>query len=169
MKLNKEEIKHVEEFKKSWEGSPYPPIFVTADTLVTCGGNILVIRRGGILGKGLLALPGGFIEQGESILDGAIRELREETQFIIEQAHLVRAFDKTAVFDEPCRDPRGRCITHVCHFVFSDLYFPMIETVVGSDDASEALWITRDRFYNTFSENDFFLDHYRIIRHFLEK
>ncbi|MEM7675513.1 MAG: NUDIX domain-containing protein [Myxococcota bacterium] len=42
--------------------------------------GVLVIRRGEKPKKGQLALPGGFIEVGESWQEAAVRELREETR-----------------------------------------------------------------------------------------
>ncbi len=42
--------------------------------------GVLVIRRGERPKKGQLALPGGFIEVGESWQEAAVRELREETR-----------------------------------------------------------------------------------------
>ena len=169
MKLNKEEKEHVEEFKKSWEGSPYPPIFVTADALVTCGDKILVIRRGGVLGKGKLAMPGGFVEHNEELIDAAVRELSEETQlnFLDTWSSLDLSACEKVVVDEVGRDPRGRFITHVFHFKIPKLLFNRIKTVAGSDDAMEALWITKEDFFNK-CKDDFFLDHYRVIKHFLE-
>jgi len=163
MKLNKEEKKHVEEFKKSWEGSPYPPIFVTADALVTCGDKILVIRRGGVLGKGKLAMPGGFVEQEESIIECMFRELGEETQidFLKIELSIDRFLHKKEVIDNPNRDPRGRFITHIYHLTVDEVY-----PVKGSDDAMEAFWITKEDFFNR-RKDDFFLDHYKIIKHFL--
>jgi len=172
MKLNKEEKEHVEEFKKSWEGSPYPPIFVTADALVTCGDKILVIRRGGVLGKGKLAMPGGFVEHNEELIDAAVRELSEETQlnFLDTWSSLDLSACEKVVVDEVGRDPRGRFITHVFHFTVNELnIFELEKTVVGSDDAMEAFWITKKDFLNQYTKDDFFLDHYKIIDYFLSE
>ena len=61
-KLREEWAELVEEQAK-WATAPYPPVFVTVDAVVRIAQQVLLIRRGHSPGKGLLALPGGFIEQ----------------------------------------------------------------------------------------------------------
>ena len=53
---------------------------MTVDAVVVQSGHILLVKRGDMPGKGLWALPGGFLNQEETMLDGAIRELKEETK-----------------------------------------------------------------------------------------
>ncbi|MEL7368135.1 MAG: NUDIX domain-containing protein [Myxococcota bacterium] len=61
--------------------NPLPVVVV----LVPVGDDgVLVIRRGERPKKGQLALPGGFIEIGESWQEAAVRELREETRVRVE-------------------------------------------------------------------------------------
>src|SRR5690606_36446737 len=43
--------------RQEWAQSPYPPVFVTVDLVVTWQQNVLLIRRGREPGKGLSALP----------------------------------------------------------------------------------------------------------------
>lgn len=50
--------------------------------------HLLVIRRGIEPGKGLLALPGGYMEMGETWQEAGARELREETGIIVNPATL---------------------------------------------------------------------------------
>jgi len=54
-----------------------------AVVLVPVGDGLLVVRRGINPGKGGLALPGGFINYGESWQQAAARELQEETGVIL--------------------------------------------------------------------------------------
>ncbi len=54
--------------------------------------GLLVIRRGIEPHRGGLALPGGFIDVGESWQEAAVRELREETGVVVEP-DAVRLFD----------------------------------------------------------------------------
>ena len=55
------------DYKAQFSMLPYPPVFVTGDAVVTCAGHLLVVERGGMPGKGLWALPGGFINQKETV------------------------------------------------------------------------------------------------------
>lgn len=56
------------------------------------GGGLLVVRRGIPPARGTLALPGGFIEVGETWQQAAVRELREEVGLTADPG-TVRLFD----------------------------------------------------------------------------
>ncbi|NCV82699.1 MAG: NUDIX domain-containing protein, partial [Actinobacteria bacterium] len=75
------EREFIASYKKQYESLPYPPIFVTADAVVIQSGHVLMIKRRSEPGRGLWALPGGFVNANtdKSVEDAAIRELREET------------------------------------------------------------------------------------------
>jgi bifunctional NMN adenylyltransferase/nudix hydrolase len=70
----------IEKYKESWKAAPFPPTFVTVDAVVVQSGHVLLVKRKAMPGAGLWALPGGFLNQEETLLDGAIRELKEETK-----------------------------------------------------------------------------------------
>ena len=57
--------------------------------------GLLAVRRGINPGRGQLALPGGFIDFGETWQEGCVRELREETGVVI-PVEAVRLFDVTS-------------------------------------------------------------------------
>src|SRR5690349_9971809 len=65
--------------------------------------SLLMIRRGGDPFRGMLALPGGFVDVGETVEQAAVRELREETGVAVDAADLRLA----GVYSQPGRDPRG--------------------------------------------------------------
>jgi bifunctional NMN adenylyltransferase/nudix hydrolase len=73
------ELEHVKAYKKAWEAAPYPVKHMTVDAVVEQSGHILVVKRRAEPGKGLWALPGGHLEEFETLKAGVIRELREET------------------------------------------------------------------------------------------
>jgi len=62
-----EEFACINQYIESWSVAPYPPTFVTVDAVVIQDDHILLIRRERCPGKGLWALPGGFLDQDETI------------------------------------------------------------------------------------------------------
>lgn len=156
-----EEYNFIKEYKKSWNQAPYPPIFVTVDAIVIHSNKILLIKRKSHPGKGLWALPGGFIEQDENLFDACIRELKEETKLSVDLSILKNSLIITKVFDEPNRSVRGRTITHAFYIKLPDNdIFP---TICAHDDAEEAIW----RELNEISSVDMAEDHYFIIQNIL--
>jgi bifunctional NMN adenylyltransferase/nudix hydrolase len=146
-------------------GLPYAPIFVTTDAVVICNGHILLVRRGHNPGRGLLALPGGFLQPDLPLRDNAVKELREETKIRIDARQLTNAISASYTFDYPQRSLRGRTITHA--FLFNldiDGELPTISRK-GGDDAVGAQWIPISSLPDF--ENQFFEDHYEIIKHFV--
>lgn len=110
----------------------YPRPAVTTDCVIFGYDGkelkVLLIERGIEPFKGCWAFPGGFLNMDEDALDGARRELKEETGLenaFIEQFH---------TFSAPGRDPRGRVIT-IAHYALVK-----IQEVEGGDDAAQARW-----------------------------
>ena len=105
----------------------------TVDVIIEQNSRILMIRRKNDPYKGCLALPGGFVDEGEKIEDAAIREANEETSLNI---HLV---DILGVYSDPQRDPRG----HLISTAFVGIVPTDNVSVEASaqDDASEVEWI----------------------------
>jgi bifunctional NMN adenylyltransferase/nudix hydrolase len=163
-KVIKLEKEYVDNYKEKWRGAPFPPIFVTVDSLVLKSGHILLVRRGHNPGKGQLALPGGFVNPKEKLEDAALRELKEETEIKINLVELKKSITDTRVFDDPMRSARGRVISHA---FFIDLGVGALPKVKGSDDADEAFWLPLNDFYTM--EEEFFEDHFHMIRSLISK
>jgi bifunctional NMN adenylyltransferase/nudix hydrolase len=128
----------IKEYKKAWDAAPYPPTFVTVDACVVQSGHILLVQRGARPGKGLWALPGGFINQYEKVENAVIRELREETKIKVPAPVLKGNIVTSKVFDDPHRSSRGRTITHA--FLIHLPPDTSLPKVKGSDDAAYAKW-----------------------------
>jgi bifunctional NMN adenylyltransferase/nudix hydrolase len=157
-----DEWRHIIDYRKTWAVAPYPPTFVTADAVVVHSGHVLLIKRRSQPGKGLWALPGGFVNQDETLLAAAIRELREETRLKLPEPVLRGALKGQAVFDDPDRSMRGRTITHAFHFDFPTGPLPAVR---GSDDAARARWLPVAEVMGM--RGYLFEDHYFILERFL--
>src|SRR6187549_3761660 len=98
--------------------------FVTVDIIIECGeGIVLVRRRHPPHGW---ALPGGFVDPGESVAQAARREAKEETGLDVELTELL------GVYSDPKRDPRGL-------FTASTVFIGRAGgRPVGGDDAADA-------------------------------
>ena len=68
-------------------------------------GRVLLIQRANDPYEGSWALPGGFVDMGETVEDAAVREAKEETGLDVELLRLV------GVYSEPDRDPRGHNVS----------------------------------------------------------
>lgn len=154
------EHKHIKKYKKAWEAAPYAPTFVTTDAIVVQSGHVLLIKRKAAPGFNLMALPGGFLEQKEHIIDGMLRELREETKLKVPEAVLRGSIKHIQVFDDPNRSMRGRTITHAFLIVLPDGDLPHVK---GGSDASLAEFIA----ISDVAEDKCFEDHYHIIDHMI--
>lgn len=118
--------------------------------------DILLVKRRNDPYKGLLALPGGFMEPDDpSILDGALRELEEETSLVLSRKH----FLESAVWDNPRRDPRARIIG-VAHVFYCSA--DEAASVSAGDDAESADWYNLQDIVNLGASNLAF-DHWSII------
>lgn len=157
------ELEHIKKYKKQWEHSPYAPTFITVDAVVTQSGHLLVVERGAQPGQGLWALPGGFLNQNETMKEGAIRELYEETKIDVPKPVLNGSIVSHDLFDYPERSLRGRTITCAYHFKLSDR--EELPKIKGSDDAKKAFWITFSEFVQ--SRDKWFEDHFNICEFFL--
>ena len=113
----------------------HPRPAVTVDVVaISCGRDVLLVKRRADPFKGRWALPGGFIDIDETLADAAARELEEETGITGLQMRQLRAFDR------PDRDPRGRTIA----VAFLALLEDRPELRAG-DDAAEARWAPLDQ------------------------
>jgi 8-oxo-dGTP diphosphatase len=124
---------------------------VTADGIIIRGNEIALVRRGKEPFKGAHALPGGFLEYGETLEHCAVREVSEETGLKTEIVDLI------GVYSDPARDPRGHVVTAVFELR------PIGGTLKGGDDASAAEWIPLDKLPRLA------FDHGKIVEDFLEK
>ena len=115
--------------------------------------KVALIRRGIPPFRGQWAIPGGFVLQGESLEEAALREVREEAgveDVFLEQLH---------TFGDPFRDPRRRVITVA--------YFALVSRdrirLHASADAADVRWYPVDEIPSLA------FDHNRILRTGIER
>ena len=118
------------------EGRRYPerPI-VGVLAVVVRGDRVLVVRRANPPMPGRWGFPGGVLELGETVAQGAMRELAEETGVEAE------AGGPLTVIDTIDRDEEGRVRYHYT-LVAMIGHWQSGEGVAG-DDAEEVAWLTR--------------------------
>lgn len=155
-----EEYEYFEQEKKDFENYPYPETLKlsTADSVVICQGKVLLIKRKNTPGKDCWALPGGFVNRGETFADAAKRELSEETNIDIN----IRNLNSKGwhLFDDPKRCFGIDRVT-VAQLFELDGDFPAIS---AADDAQDAKWVELSHIKNI----KMFDDHADIIDHFLD-
>jgi 8-oxo-dGTP diphosphatase len=125
---------------------PRTPALTTDCVVVDARRRVLLIRRGHPPFKGKYALPGGFVEIGETVEDACRRELMEETGVKAGRLELI------GVYSDPGRDPRG----HVCSVAF--LTRVARAAPRAGDDAAAAEWV------EGWSKLELAFDHAKILR-----
>ena len=105
---------------------------LATDLVIRRGEDFLFVRRRSEPFKGLLALPGGFVEEDETVEHAALRELEEETAIRIAEDRL----RLIGVFSRVDRDPRQRVISIAYR---ADV--PPGTKARAGDDAAKSLWL----------------------------
>lgn len=121
---------------------------LTVDTVIIENSSILLIKRKNDPYQGFWALPGGFVEYGETVENAAVRETKEETGIDVKLDDLV------GVYSDPDRDPRGHTVT-VCF-----LGIKIGGTLRSATDAEDARYFDLNKI-KTF---DLAFDHEMIIQ-----
>jgi|Deesub1362A_J573_1020465.scaffolds.fasta_scaffold00350_11 8-oxo-dGTP diphosphatase len=81
---------------------------LTVDIIIERDDKVLLIKRKNSPFKGQWAIPGGFVECGETTEEAAIREAKEETGLDVKVESLL------GVYSDPSRDPRGHVVS-ICY------------------------------------------------------
>jgi 8-oxo-dGTP diphosphatase len=124
---------------------------LTVDAIILVDGKIVLVRRKNPPFRGRHALPGGFVEQGETVEAAAVRETEEETGL---KTAIKSLF---GVYSDPDRDPRGHTVTLVFEMAVSG------GELKAGDDASDAGLFSLDEL------PELAFDHSQIIKDFLER
>lgn len=122
------------EFLEIYKTKNYPKPYLTADAVILRKEGdslyLLSVKRKNHPSIGRWAMPGGFAESTETLLQSAQRELMEETGVTGIPVELV------GVYSKPGRDPRGWVVTAAyCAVITEDIPFK------AADDAADAAWL----------------------------
>jgi len=124
----------------------------TVDIIIEKDNRIVLITRKNEPFKGKLALPGGYIDWGETVEHAAIREAKEETSLDVNLTNLL------GVYSDPKRNPKLKSIAIV--FIGK----PIGGKLMANDDAADALWFN----INEIEQKELAYDHKKIIRDYLK-
>lgn len=160
------EFQFIKKYHNDWAAAPYAPTFVTTDACVVQSGHVLVNIRANFPGKGLYALPGGFLEQDEKLIDGCVRELIEETSIGLSVAQLYGSIQDKEIFDAPNRSLRGRTIT-TCFLFRLDDSKPLPKIKPQQGEVVKCMWMPISKALA--SREIWFEDHYDILTSMLAR
>lgn len=160
------ELVTIKDHDAEWECSganKYGTQHVAVDALLYNPGYVLLIERGGEMGAGSLALPGGFVNKGERLVEAALRELEEETSIRVERSDFPsHGIGVVVPFDHPRRSMRGRIFTNVlCIDAEKISVKGFLPTPKAADDAAQADWYSWEQVESL--KHRFFSDHWHII------
>jgi len=139
-------IKYLNHIKEVLQYGP----FITVDAIIECGGNKIVIieRTNPPFGW---ALPGGFVDYGESLENAVIREAKEETGLELKELHQFHTYS------DPQRDPRFHTVGVVFYAKASGL-------PKAGDDAASLKLVPLDEI----SKMEFAFDHKKILEDYIK-
>jgi len=107
----------------------------------------LLIRRGSEPLKGQWSIPGGTLELSESLHEGVVRELREETGLDVRVLELIEVFDR--IFPENEAPAKERPLKPRYHFVIVDY---LCEKIAGKaragTDVTDVAFVREDELEN---------------------
>ncbi len=117
---------------------------LTVDALIIYEEKIVLIKRKNPPYKNMFALPGGFVDIGETVEKATIREAKEETDLDIEIIRLL------GVYSDPKRDPRGHTVS-ICFITIG------YGNVKAGDDAGDV------ELFDIYSLPELAFDHKKMI------
>lgn len=122
--------------QETYDPSAFPPFAVTADVVILTVRppqvQVLLVERDADPYGGKWALPGGFVQPGQSLLDAAQFKLQDKTGLALESTHL----EQLASFGAPDRDPRMRVVSVAWLALVADPTEP-----VAGTESRDAAWV----------------------------
>jgi 8-oxo-dGTP diphosphatase len=140
--------------KKEGHKNPIP----TVDVIIQMDSRILLVKRKNEPFREYLAIPGGFVNEGETVEDAAKREVKEETSLDI------KLIDILGVYSDPKRDPRGHNMSTVFIGKIPTSRNGKVKAAEAADDALELYWINLE----DIPDEKFAFDHKNILEDYMK-
>jgi ADP-ribose pyrophosphatase YjhB (NUDIX family) len=116
--------------------------------VVIDGTKVLLVRRGQEPLKGEWSLPGGALELVETLQQGVVREVLEETGLMVAPGGIVEILDRI-ILDRITQDEASGRVRY--HYVLIDFVCHVTGGALGpATDAEEVRWVERDQLQNGF-------------------
>ena len=109
------------------------PCSATAAFIVNDNDEMLVVRRAKEPAKGTLDLPGGFVDMGETVEEGMVREIKEETGLDVTNIEYLFSSPNVYVYS-------GMGV-HTLDMDYLARVHGSVPAIKAADDAAEAIWI----------------------------
>jgi 8-oxo-dGTP diphosphatase len=106
-------------------------------------GEILLVKT---RREGQWVFPGGQVEVGENIIDGVIREVKEESGIDVKVSHLVGVFSNTATYEG-----YGGVKIVPTKVMFDFVCEPVGGELTTSDETSDSCWVIKEEVLNMVS------------------
>lgn len=160
-----EESEYIRNYRAQFAHLKYPPVFMTGDAVVFKDNHVIMIERRSAPGKGLMAIPGGFMNahSDPDARETAVRELFEETKIKVPEKIIRKSIVEEKIFSALNRSRRGRVVTVAQFINLDDPDNPGLPKLKGSDDAAKAVWVP----LHQISRENCFEDHYDILTYFM--
>ena len=112
---------------------------VGVGAVIVENGRVLLVRRGQEPLKGKWSLPGGMLELGESLQEGVVREVKEETGLTVEPVELIELLDRV-------HREEGRVRFH---YVIADYLCRVVGgSLRAASDADAVRWVERTQWHS---------------------
>ena len=124
---------------------------LTVDAIAIMDGQLILIKRKNPPFQGYYALPGGFVDYGETVESAVIREFKEETGLDAKINNLI------GIYSEPDRDPRGHTVSAAFELIITG------GELLAGDDAAEVELFSLDNLPDLAFDHEIIISKFKTI------
>ena len=123
---------------------PAQPLVGVGAVVFDDAGRVLLVKRGREPGLGRWSLPGGLLELGETLKEGVVREVYEETNLIVNAEAIVEVVDRIYRYSDGDKESSKQSRVQYHYVVVDYLCRPLRGDLKPSSDAADVAWVSRD-------------------------